>query len=495
MSSKTTLKFIDFNVLSKQHIFPSYNTNFLTNLKDIDKEEAIMIYISHNWDRSAVVLSGDDYHSKLQMCIAGISNIWKNLAPGMTKCYVWMDLICSEFETRNNLSHLPEIISSCDLLFTPIYDNDLDVLNSPCGSSNLFKDYSSKEWKDEKSSYLNLALTRFDMFLAANLDIGNSISRLPRFNLALKFHFKDGIRPHFLYGSYEHYSNEPPKVLPSILFSNMKDSFDPCQGYIEDSAIIPLIEAIVKDTPVKSNVNRYNGDRSWKWFGKKHGNGQLIDAEGNKYDGSWVNGKREGYGVFNSINGDIYEGNWKDNVKNGYGVYLFANGDCYRGHFKDGLRDGISGTYVYTSSSGQYEGGWSKGMKEGKGKMSFTDGRYYDGMWSNDMKEGYGIACYGDGRKYEGDWHKGQMHGNGKATYYDGGVYEGVWKEDKRHGQGKMSFADGSVWEGIWNTDRIQDRHGGWSIDGQPFCPDISTVFLAMSMSQFNNGTTSKYDC
>jgi hypothetical protein len=38
------------------------------------------------------------------------------------------------------------------------------------------------------------------------------------------------------------------------------------------------------------------------------------------------------------VSGDVYEGEWSIGRKNGKGRYSFANGDLYEGSFSNGLR-------------------------------------------------------------------------------------------------------------------------------------------------------------
>ena len=40
------------------------------------------------------------------------------------------------------------------------------------------------------------------------------------------------------------------------------------------------------------------------------------------------------------------------------------------------------------------------------------------------------------------------MNGKGKMTYPDGRCFEGEWKDDKMNGKGKMTYPDGRCFEG-----------------------------------------------
>ena len=44
----------------------------------------------------------------------------------------------------------------------------------------------------------------------------------------------------------------------------------------------------------------------------------------------------------------------------------------------------------------------------GKGKFTWSDGRYYTGDYYEDKKEGEGVLTWPDGRKYDGPWKNGK---------------------------------------------------------------------------------------
>ncbi len=79
-----------------------------------------------------------------------------------------------------------------------------------------------------------------------------------------------------------------------------------------------------------------------------------------------------------SISGK-YSGECRKGLAHGQGT---SEGiDRYSGSFKYGLPHGI-GTYTWTDGS-SYEGHWSKGMKDGGGKMITRDSSY-TGIWKDD---------------------------------------------------------------------------------------------------------------
>jgi hypothetical protein len=60
------------------------------------------------------------------------------------------------------------------------------------------------------------------------------------------------------------------------------------------------------------------------------------------YIGNVVDGKRDGFGEYYcSVDKSTYKGNWNKGIKEGKGILTFSNGATYEGDFKAGLRDGI----------------------------------------------------------------------------------------------------------------------------------------------------------
>ena len=43
-----------------------------------------------------------------------------------------------------------------------------------------------------------------------------------------------------------------------------------------------------------------------------NGTGRLIHADGDVYEGEWLNDKAHGYGVYHHMDGAVYKGMWQD---------------------------------------------------------------------------------------------------------------------------------------------------------------------------------------
>eukprot|EP01038_Epipyxis_sp_PR26KG_P005341 gene5341-7411_t len=397
------------------------NPNLLTNLSEINRDESLLILLSHNWLRGHISPPhpDDEDNHKLQLCIEGIDKIRKSFAPGMRKCFIWIDFSCLNQDANpasDIILYLKTIVSVCDLIFTPIHDETWNQWSLPSNITTLFKEYQAPGWNQGNYSYLNRAWCRLEMFYAANLPVENSELRLLRFDHALEFHAREGRRPHLLYGSHESNRNHLPLVLPPMQHSNFIE-YRPNEGKTTKESDIEIINRLVHEVPVKSIIVGYDG--ALNADGKRHGYGKETFNDGTSYEGNYVNGCRDGFGVMTYPHGDIHKGDWKYNRLNGYASFKFSNGGTYRGNCKDGLMDGFG--IMKRPDGFMYEGEWKDGKKHGYGVMTFPKnpsvkgyinriGDTYVGNFKDDAYEGEGTLTYlmADLMEKSGEWHKGK---------------------------------------------------------------------------------------
>jgi hypothetical protein len=62
----------------------------------------------------------------------------------------------------------------------------------------------------------------------------------------------------------------------------------------------------------------------------------------------------------------------------------------------------------------EYEGYMRNGMKEGRGRLMFSDGAFYEGEFKEDKMNGKGVLYYNEGKPaYDGTWVNDHFHGEG----------------------------------------------------------------------------------
>ena len=85
----------------------------------------------------------------------------------------------------------------------------------------------------------------------------------------------------------------------------------------------------------------------------------------------------------------------------------------------------LLGIYYFAESERTYEGQFAQNLFEGKGKLTFKDGRMYEGDFKSGKKEGQGTMVFPNGNKYIGQWKDDVQHGIG--VHYS--AKEGVKKQ------------------------------------------------------------------
>lgn len=71
------------------------------------------------------------------------------------------------------------------------------------------------------------------------------------------------------------------------------------------------------------------------------------------------------------------------------------------------------GVYYFAESERTYEGSFSNNLFEGKGRLTYKDGRMYEGDFKAGKKDGTGTMVQPNGNKYIGDWSNDMKHGIG----------------------------------------------------------------------------------
>ncbi len=465
----------------------------LVNYEDTVRDESLYIFMSHCWLRGwsdAPDYDGRPHpdtikHDKYKLMVAAVQSIMKLTT--MTKCYIWLDFGCIDQDAAEcaELKVLDKIMGICDIVLTNVYDAQEWVMPNPI--SNIFEEYKSPAWNGNDHAYLSRGWCRVEMLYAANIPLeNNSSARIEKFKEGLYTSIQGGLRPHLLYGTREHkLVGRNPIHLPPIQ-NYWFDDFSPVKGKLTKESDRVHIQRLVDEiTPRMKRISiGYEGQSDA--VGQSHVTGVNRYANGDVYEGQFMNNQKNGRGLYRYANGDVYEGEYKDDVKNGCGVFRDADGSVYEGEFKDDTKNGRG---VYRHASGNvYEGEFRNGQKNGLGVYRYADGGVYEGGLKNDKKHGKGVYRWADGSMYDGEFSEGNKHGQGTFHSPNGTIYEGEWLRGQLHGKGVARYDDGSVYEGQWQGgkyngygvltggDGVVIFSGEWT-DGEPYVPIIDTVY------------------
>jgi len=220
-----------------------------------------------------------------------------------------------------------------------------------------------------------------------------------------------------------------------------------------------------------------NGDRYEGEFvdGKQTGRGVAIFHDGGRYEGDFIDGKRSGRGVMISrdarYDGQVVEG-WPD----GLGVLAMADGSRLEGVWRDRKFSGRR--VVQISANGdRYEEALQDGQPTGWGVKIWANGDRYEGKLIDGKQTGRGVYTWANGSRLEGEWLDGKLTGPGVESWPNGDRYQGDLIDGKQTGRGVYTLAGGIRLEGEWLDGKLigsgveswpnGDRYQGDLIDGK----------------------------
>lgn len=202
-----------------------------------------------------------------------------------------------------------------------------------------------------------------------------------------------------------------------------------------------------------------------------NGKGALRYSNGDYVEGTFKNNVVHGNAKFFFSNGDMYEGEYRQGIRVG-GTLTKADGVAFNATFdsqgdvsKLTRHDGsiVQFTDHEVATPDAASGEWNRG----NGQIQGQEGQRYDGAVSEGLPHGYGLMVYGDAGKYEGHWTRGNRDGNGKMVWTKnqkfgptstGWRYEGAWAADVFHGYGQLWYdTEGANYCGLW---RNGQKHG-----------------------------------
>ena len=201
---------------------------------------------------------------------------------------------------------------------------------------------------------------------------------------------------------------------------------------------------------------------------------EIIYDDGCRYTGEMMNNRITGQGRMEYADGRIYEGTFSDGRWDGYGnAYFPSNKSRYEGIWSNNLREGKGQTTYYNEDGSVFafhSGDYHNDIIDGHLRSEFSDGTVVEGysfkgfVPTKDIVISYGSKYYDEKLRfcqykgsvtYENNWYV--KNGKGRLTDSEGVVYEGQFLNDKRHGHFSITYRGGLVEEADFINDVRQE--------------------------------------
>lgn len=100
------------------------------------------------------------------------------------------------------------------------------------------------------------------------------------------------------------------------------------------------------------------------------------------------------------------------------------------------------------------------GERNGQGTEFYSDGSLYIGTWKSDLKDGVGKVIYSNGQVFEGSFVDGERNGEATIIWPDGKSFSGTYKNDKGDGTITNGTTKRKIYEGEVNaTGQMHGRY------------------------------------
>jgi len=117
---------------------------------------------------------------------------------------------------------------------------------------------------------------------------------------------------------------------------------------------------------------------------------------------------------------------------------VLANGDFYDGDYVNGIQDGQCHQHI--GKEIDYIGSYSNSAYNGFGIFTFQDVHVYEGTFIDGKLNGAGkYYMKKEQKKYDGEFKDGKEHGKGILVSKVGDIFDGEFVEGQKHGKGKLT--------------------------------------------------------
>ena len=210
--------------------------------------------------------------------------------------------------------------------------------------------------------------------------------------------------------------------------------------------------------PPNDVYNRYSG----KWRnGVFHGQGTLINDNGDTYTGEFIDGEKNGRGVYKHSNGMVREGDFENerhvrgklihpdytfqgtfvNQKPHTGTFTYKNGMVREGEFENERH--VRGKLIRPDYTFQ---GTFVNEKPHTGTFTYNNGTVFTGTCESETTR-VGTFRYPDGDEFSGTFEDWKLNGDDSKMIVNSMpnkfIYEGQMRNGVRHGHGTMHIMSG----------------------------------------------------
>lgn len=353
-----TVRFISYHNFCSLGHFPRFpeNEELVIHLSVDDISNAFIVFVSRCWipgDGEENRSQTDRKHrDQYQLCVNGVKELHHRYATNVTNCFIWLDFCClnQEYFPASELVNLEKIMSYCDVLLTPIIDEDFKAIPL---RTQILKYYKAHYFCDSKYGYLNSSWNRLELLCNSCTKISLfTQNKLRHFHGELKYIIEQRKRPHFLMTTKDSKHHMPPLLLPYISTDILLSELSPLKGHhingLDDRKVQHLIEQFVSNVKENSNateekelnnskvlIDTEASDSTNAFYHAPHCNYKSYIGHKN------ASNQRHGEGKTVYHNGDVFGGLYVDGIRQGHGVFMYSNGARYTGEWLDGMMHGF----------------------------------------------------------------------------------------------------------------------------------------------------------
>ena len=366
-----SIRFVNFKSLKDFNSFPKYDDNrrckqnICVDYLSIKRQHSLFIYISHTWlvNSDGSFQPDNIKNEKFQLIMSVVEKIKSTHARGFSNCYIWFDYCCQDTETASEYKILDRVIEACDIILTPIIDDDHDKWKlTDTSTAGCLHDYNASSWNGtNQHAYLNRSINRMELLLSVAIPLYPDTEVI--FNLrksktrgALLQAMTAMRRCHFIFGTKEQMNNKEPYLLPALhtKLTELVELYDPRKGYLYNDNDNLLIKELYEKLETYIFLKEQKNGREKIKIGTE----TIISDDGTIYKGIFKNGLIQ-KGKIYLPNGDTYDGKFKNaKFHDKKGKFIWNKGDCYVGGFVDGKRKG-SGIFTRAIDGYSEEGVWA----------------------------------------------------------------------------------------------------------------------------------------